>query len=54
MYEFSKNNDIYLYIYKYTDRYNIKKLRCYNINWKGTAKLNNNGSLEIVNKCNIK
>ena len=54
IYELNKNDEVYLFIYKYTDRYNIRRLRCYDINCKGTAKLNSNGSVEIVNECNIK
>ena len=45
---------IFIYIYNYTDRYNIKRLRCYDINCKGTAKLNKEGFVEIVNQCGIK
>ena len=44
---------IYMYIYKYTDRDNIKRLRCYDINCKGTAKLTHTGKIEIVNECDI-
>ena len=53
IYEYTKDNDIYLYIYKYTDRNSIKRLRCYDINCNGTAKLTENGSIEIINNCNI-
>ena len=44
---------IYIYIYKYTDRNSIKRLRCYDINCNGTAKLTENGSIEIINNCDI-
>ena len=43
----------YIYIYKYTDRDDIKRLRCYDINCKGTAKLTHTGKIEIVNECDI-
>ena len=39
---------IYIYIYKYTDKDDIKRLRCYDINCKGTAKLTHTGKIEIV------
>ena len=44
----------YICSYINIDRYNIRRLRCYDINCKGSAKLNSNGSVEIVNECNIK
>ena len=53
IYQYSKDNEIYLFIYKYTDQNSIKRLRCYDINCKGTAKLTENGSIEIINNCNI-
>ena len=31
----------------------IKRLRCYYINCNETAKLTENGSIEIINNCNI-
>ena len=51
--QYSKDNEIYLFIYKYTDRNSIKRLRCSDINCKGTAKLTENGHIEIINNCNI-
>ena len=32
IYEYSKDNEIYLFIYKYADRNSIKRFRCYDIN----------------------
>ena len=53
IYEYSKDNEIYLFIYKYADRNSIKRFRFYDINCKGTAKLTENESIEIINNCNI-
>ena len=43
----------YLYIFKYTDWNSIKRLWCYDINFNGIAKLTENGSIEIINNCDI-
>jgi len=51
IYEYTKDNE--LYIYKYTYRNSIKRLRCYDINYKGSAKLIENGSIEIINNYDI-
>lgn len=41
---------ILIYLQIYTDRNNVKRLRCFNINYKGLIKLNIGGNLEITNE----